>query len=126
MKPRILRIGYLRLLKVIDLLNEETVLVSSDGLTKLIRGLSDTETSAYKERPYFGISPSLSPKKIKGRVHYLVARGYISLEYLEAMGDYSLSLTEKGREAVSGVLLKKKKVAPPKPTIIQKHQGEKQ
>jgi hypothetical protein len=121
MEPQKIKTKYQYLLGYLKSVNDDGLLVSATGLVKLLRGESDSEVTPYEAESYFGVYRSLSRKKIKGRLHYLVQRGYILLVYEKEMDDYSLSLSTKG--VTCSLLRTTNKDQNPKkmkPTIIKK------
>lgn len=116
-----------RLLKAVSLLKENGYEGSGEGLSKILKGIEDGETEPLISAPYFGYWPSLSKKKIKGRLTQLVRHGFLSNVWVEEEQDYFLQLTEAGESAIIDVTITKK--APAKKsglkTIIRFHKGEK-
>lgn len=102
-------------------MTDDGLLVSATGLVKLLRGESDSEVTPYEAKAYFGVYRSLSRKKIKGRLHYLIQRGYILLVYEKEMDDYSLSLSTKGVDSyLLRTINRDQNQEKAKPTIIKK------
>ncbi len=80
-----------------------------EGLSKLLKGISDEETLAHSSSSLFGFLPSLSKKKLKNRFHWLVREDYVRLKYDAKRKDCFLALSEKGEAEVLNRSLAKKK-----------------
>lgn len=87
-----------RLLSFLKELQNEGYEVTSEGLSKLVRGVWDRETAILSSSVVFGQCPSLSSKRIKGRLTYLLRHGYIGLSYSEKDDDYFLFLKDTGEK----------------------------
>jgi hypothetical protein len=112
------RPSYRKLLSSLFLIKELGYEVTMDGLAEILQGERNEETAPFFESPVFGSLPSLSSKKIKGRIHYLVRRGYLELSYSEEEEDYYLRLNEKGLEAAKpSEVVRKKKLTPSKKNV---------
>lgn len=85
-----------------------------EGLTHLLLG--DKEGEALSSSGAFAYLPSLSSKKIKNRVHYLLQNGFLILIYDPKNDVHFLSLSVKGEEGRK--MLIKKKPAIKKETIL--------
>lgn len=121
MEPQKIKTKYQYLLGYLKSVNDDGLLVSATGLVKLLRGENDSEVTPYEAESYFEVYRSLSRKKIKGRLHYLVQRGYILLVYEKEMDDYSLSLSTKGVNcSLLRMTNKSQNPKKMKPTIIKK------
>jgi hypothetical protein len=115
--------AYRSLLSALASLQEAGVEATADGLVKILHGVADRETASLVSLPAFGYLPSLSSKKLKNRIHWLVRTGFVSLSYDEAVEDYFLALSEKGLANVIP-LTPKKKEKDEKTTIRAIHKGE--
>ena len=105
-----LKASYRTLLLAISEFRSEGYEGTMEGLSKLLKGVSDEETFAQHSSPLFGFLPSLSKKKLKNRFHWLVREGYLRLHFDAKRKDYFLALSEKGDLAiVAGHLPKKKR-----------------
>jgi hypothetical protein len=121
MEPQKIKTKYQYLLGYLKSVTDDGLLVSATGLVKLLRGESDSEVTPYEAKAYFGVYRSLSRKKIKGRLHYLIQRGYILLVYEKEMDDYSLSLSTKGVDSyLLRTINRDQNQEKAKPTIIKK------
>jgi uncharacterized FlgJ-related protein len=100
--------AYRSLLSAIASLAEAGVEVTADGLTKILQGRYDEETASLQANAAFGYLPSLSSKKLKNRVHWLVRSGYLALVYAAEAEDYFLALTAKGEENLIPLQAKKR------------------
>ena len=85
-----------------------------EGLTHLLLG--DKEGEVLSSSGAFAYLPSLSSKKIKNRVHYLLQNGFLILIYDPKNDVHFLSLSVKGEEGRK--MLIKKKPAIKKETIL--------
>ncbi|HBE98660.1 MAG TPA: hypothetical protein DDW18_01230 [Firmicutes bacterium] len=83
-------------LDAIYTLNKEGYQATLEGLACLLLG--NKEGEALSSSALFGYLPSLSSKKIKNRVHYLLQKGYIVLIYDSQKDVHYLSLSSKGKE----------------------------
>ena len=115
--------AYRSLLSAIASLAEAGVEVSADGLVKILHGVVDEETRSLVSLAAFGYLPSLSSKKLKNRIHWLVRAGFVVLSYDQGVGDYFLQLSEKGHAEVVS-LTPKRKETKEKTTIRAIHKGE--
>lgn len=103
-----LKISSRKLLAAVSLLEGKGYEGSAEGLAKLLTGVEDAETLPFGEMPLYGYWPSLSKKKIKGRLTQLVRHGYLANVYKEEEGDYFFVLTDLGRASCIGTTLMKK------------------
>ena len=67
----------------------EGVEVTSEGLTKVLKGVIDFETIKYVNSSAFGYFPSYTGRRTKGRINHLMGNGYLETK------DSFLSLTSK-------------------------------
>lgn len=112
------RLSYRKLLSSIFVLKKMGYEVTMDGLSLILRGVRNEETAPFFESAVFAFLPSLSAKKIKGRVHQLVRQGYLRLSYSEEDQDYYLVLTESGEQAAKeSEIVKKESHAPLKKNV---------
>jgi hypothetical protein len=115
--------AYRSLLSALASLEEAGVEVTADGLVKVLHGVVERETSSLVDLPAFGYLPSLSSKKLKNRIHWLVRQGFVHLSYDSKLEDYFLALTESGHANVIP-LPPKKRERYEKTTIRAIHKGE--
>jgi len=93
--------SYSLLLGSVRLLKKEGTEASKEGLSKLVRGIYDPETAPYSHLPLFGYCPSLSRKKVKLRLSYLIKTGYLVTKPFKEGNEEALCLTEEGEKASS-------------------------
>lgn len=105
-----LSIASVKLIKAVALLKEDGFWGSAEGLSKIFKGCSDSETHQFANAPYYGYWPSFSKKKLKGRLTQLVRHGYLSNVWVDEDQDYFLTLTPLGEEAILEFTLLKKNV----------------
>jgi uncharacterized protein YpbB len=125
-KKKTLKTSLRKLVYVVSLVKEDGYQASSEGLGKILSGRLDGETLPFQQKPYFAYWPSLSKKKIKGRVTQLVRHGYLANNWVAAENDYFLSVTPKGQAEILGMTLAEKD-RPAKPithSIIKLSKGE--
>jgi hypothetical protein len=103
-----LSIASVKLIKAVSLLKEDGFWGSAEGLSKIFKGMSDSETNQFAQAPYYGYWPSFSKKKLKGRLTQLVRHGYLSNVWVKEEQDYFLTLTPLGEEAILEFTLPKK------------------
>ena len=87
-----LALCYVNLLRALKTLELEGVEVTSEGLTKVLKGVIDFETIKYVNSSAFGYFPSYTGRRTKGRINHLVGNGYLETK------DSFLSLTSKCEE----------------------------
>jgi len=114
------------MLAAISCLEEAGFMGSSEGLSKVLKGVEDVETSPFKTSPFYGYWPSFSKKKLKGRLTQLVRHGFLKMVWVQEENDYFLLLTDLGKAASLGTPLVKKPSAkvPETRTIIKIQKGE--
>ncbi|MCI1245658.1 MAG: hypothetical protein LKG11_06930 [Bacilli bacterium] len=95
-------------LSAVSLLEEKGFFGSSEGLSKIFVGLADMENRPFKDLACYGYWPSLSKKKVKGRLTQLVRKGCLRNVWVASENDYFLRLTEAGRALAATVRLRKK------------------
>lgn len=83
------------LLVVIDELAARGKIANMDGLIKIVQGVVDPETEAFKDMIGFSSAISLKGKRAKNLLHALVHQGFLDQKYIE--GDYFLALRDSGR-----------------------------
>ncbi len=93
------------ILNAIFTLREEGYKLSQDGLTLLLRG--DKELKELSFSSAYAYLPSLSSKKIKNRIQYLINHGYIYREYSKEFDVHFLTLTYKATDLDLRTLTKK-------------------
>ncbi len=81
------------ILNAIFTLKEEGFKLTQDGLTLLLRGEKELKELSFSSA--YAYLPSLSSKKIKNRIQYLINHGYIYREYNKALDVHFLTLTGK-------------------------------
>lgn len=86
------------MLGAIALLFEANYLVNCYGLSKVIRGKEDEETSSLVYLRCFGYAPSLSSKTISRRLLSLKKKGFVEIRPYKEMED-AIFLTIKGEMA---------------------------
>lgn len=101
MKEKPLAKSYALLLGSILLLAQKGAEASKEGLAKIVRGVYDPETAPYSMLPSFGYCPSLSKKKVKMRLSYLIRKGYLTTHPFAEGSEEALVLTKLGEEMAS-------------------------
>ena len=76
-----LSLAYLHVLNGVYTLKLEGVEATSDGLSKILRGVVDLDTNKFIYIAAFKSFPSLSSRRLKGRVNALISNGYLEEEY---------------------------------------------
>jgi len=115
-----------KMLAAVSYLEEAGFMGSSEGLSKVLKGVDDAETSPFKTSTCYGYWPSFSKKKLKGRLTQLVRHGFLKMVWVQEENDYFLRLTDLGKAASLGTSLVKKPSAkvPETRTIIRIQKGE--
>lgn len=115
-----------KMLSAISSLETEGYEGSAEGLSKLLKGVEDFETSPFVSAPFYGFWPSFSKKKLKGRLTQLVRHGFLKTVWVKEENDYFLVLTDLGKAASLDMPLVKKASAkvPETHTIIKITKGE--
>lgn len=86
-------------------LENEGYKVTSKGLCLILIG--DNRVKDLSESNAFGYLPSITSKKLKNRIHYLINLDYINLEYDSSLDVHFLSLSSKALELKLNPLKKK-------------------
>ncbi len=94
------------ILDAIFTLKDEGYKLTEDGLALLLKGMG--EIGDLSSSLAYGYLSSLSSKKIKNRIHYLVNHGYIFREYNKELDTHFLVLSEKAIDLDLHKLRKKK------------------
>lgn len=97
----------LNILNAVYTLSEEGVEATLDGLAMLIGGSYSEETLPYLNSAAYGYLASVSSKRIKARIHALIRRDYLFLDYDEESDTQFLLLTNKSRSLNLKMLGKK-------------------
>ncbi len=77
-------------------LDEEGYKVTPKGLCLVLLG--DKRVKDLAESKVFGYLPSITSKKLKYRIHYLINLDYLRLDYDESLDVHFLSLSSKCQE----------------------------
>jgi len=114
------------MLAAISSLERKGFMGSAEGLSKMLKGVGDADTSPFASASCFGYWPSFSKKKLKGRLTQLVRHGFLKMVWVKEENDYFLLLTDSGKAASLGTSLVKKTSAkiPGTHTIIKIQKGE--
>lgn len=90
-----LKASYKNILCAIYTLDSEGYLMTTDGLSLLLVG--DLRVADLSGSAAFGYLPSLSTKKIKNRINYLIRYSYLNLQYHKEFDIHFLVLSDKGK-----------------------------
>lgn len=85
--------AYISVLRAIYTLDREGYILTSDGLAYLLVG--DYRLEDLKNSAAYSYFSSISTRKIKNRIHYLIRYGYLKLEFKKDCNLHFLLLTEK-------------------------------
>lgn len=94
------------ILDAIFTLKDEGYKLTEDGLAFLLKGKKEVSDLSFSLA--YGYLSSLSSRKIKNRIHYLINHGYIFREYNEELDMHFLILSEKTIDLDLRKLRKKK------------------
>lgn len=90
-----LKVAYKNILRAVHTLEEEGYMMTVDGLSLLLIG--DSKLNDLSGSEAFGFLSSLSSRKVKGRINYLVRYSYLKLDYNNELDTHFLVLTDKSR-----------------------------
>ena len=76
-----LSLAHLHVLNGIYTLQLEGVEATSDGLSKILRGVVDLDTTKFIYSAAFKAFPSISSRRLKGRINTLLSKGYVEEVY---------------------------------------------
>jgi len=74
-------LAHLHVLNGIYTLKLEGIEVTALGLSKILRGVVDLDTSKFVYSAAFKAFPSLSSRRLKGRINTLISKGYLEEDY---------------------------------------------
>lgn len=103
-----LKNGYKTILHAVYTLKEDGYVMTLDGLAFLLVG--DNRLDDLAENPSFGYLSSLSTRKIKGRINYLIRYSYLKLDYSKDLDMHFLALTDKAEALNLKKLVKKETI----------------
>lgn len=76
-----LSLAYLHVLNGVYTLKLEGIEATADGLSKILRGVVDLDTNKFIYSAAFKALPSLSSRRLKGRINTLITKGYLEEDY---------------------------------------------
>ncbi|MCR4561918.1 MAG: hypothetical protein K5694_01755 [Bacilli bacterium] len=106
METEALRLSYKKILSVVRLLRLEGYEATGEGLARIIRGIECQENLPFVSEPYFGYLSSISKKKLKNKITYLVNKGYLRCSYSRDEREF-LVLSELGERNATFTKFKK-------------------